>query len=105
MRSRGSEAALEWEWSMAREKPQWSRYLIWALHDESRSFSAIKKNGSLPRQRSLWLVVREGILEEEKVDLGFGCDWNGKGIPGGRNSADKSSERGSVRCVQETGRR
>lgn len=49
-------------------------------------------------------VVREGLLEEEGLDLVLGCDWNGKGILGGRNSADKSPERGSVWSVQGTGR-
>lgn len=49
-------------------------------------------------------VVREGLLGEEGLDLVLGCDWNGKGILGGRNSADKSAERGSVWYVQGTGR-
>lgn len=42
-------------------------------------------------------IVGEGLLEEETLDLALGCDRNRKGNLGGRNSADKSPERGSVR--------
>ena len=37
-------------------------------------------------------IVREGLLEEENLNLGLGRDWNGKGILSRRNSPAKSPE-------------
>ena len=65
-KSRGSEAAFEWEWNETRGKPQWNWYLNWTLNDDLGSFSGIKKGGDLPSQRSLWLVLSRKVSWKKK---------------------------------------
>jgi len=50
-------------------------------------------------------IVREGLLEEENLNLGLGRDWNGKGILSRRNSPAKSPEEEKHKYVQGTGGR
>lgn len=42
-------------------------------------------------------IVREGLLEEEKVNLGVGCNWNGEGTLRRRNNPSKSLEEGKCK--------
>jgi len=65
-KSRGSEAAFEWEWGGTRGKPQRNWYLNCTLNDDLGSFSGIKKGGDLPSQRSLWLVLSRKVSWKKK---------------------------------------
>lgn len=42
-------------------------------------------------------IAMEGLLEEEKLNLGLRCNWNGKGTLGRRNRPDKSPEEGKCK--------
>lgn len=42
-------------------------------------------------------IVKESLLEEEKVNLGLGCNWEGKGTLGRRNNPSKSLEEGKCK--------